>query len=1475
MTKSRFSFLRNLCCDKCLQEPTAEEGEYTPNIPKSSAGLPTSKSTRTEVSGEEVTSGFVAAEIFEVPCDSKSLWDEAYNNLKEEEAQLLDGYEKILSHRLRDESDEFFPASQENQINQKDSEIRRSQMRSAIEKGLKNTEKEAEFKQGATEVLQVALGLNDMITLAIKRVPEAALAWSVVSLSMQMFLNPLQQTEVNRVGIKYVMSKMDWYWELPAHLLQESEVKKDIYAKLRLELRQQIVDLYKSLLSYEIKSVCSYFRHRGLQFLRDFAQLEGWDGTLDQIQTAETALRQNSETYNVHQILDHHRQDTSILYDIGKCLEEQKCLQKCILEDEKNQECKKDLLLTNPAEDMARIESSKGFLLAGSCGWILTHPSFKEWEDSGTSQLLWIRGNPGKGKTMLLISVIKNMWQKPFDYRFLSFFFCQETDKDLNNATGVLRGLTHQLVVQHPTLITYLRKEYDNAGANMFNSNRAFYSLNKIFLNMLQDPRVDTIYLMLDALDECQTDQAGLLRLIRETMLIPSRKVKWLITSRHGVRIDQLHDVYAQSELNLDRNEEGQISNAVGMYINHKLNDLFKRYEKVYEKRDKDERETQGQAYDPSTLRLALEALNNVRAEVASVIREKANDTFLWVALVFQELAQTHDAHGILENVREMPSGLDKIYDRIMYKLLQEPQSHLQHCRQVLLVVLNAYRPLQLPELALLAGFPSDLLFNAGRVIESCSIVFLHRNNQTVHFVHQSAKDYLLEYMETDLPSKIFPDGRSFGHRQIVSRSLDGFSKVLKRDLYNLVQPGACLADLDESQIPRPDPLASMRYSCVYWIEHFCAILRYSDEGDSYKLQFSAFWKTNFLHWLEALSLIECVSDGVLAMAKLLEILDGISAMQSELLFVKDAHRFILAHRHIIETHPLQLYSAALIFSPVNSIVRKCYRDQEPAWLTLKPVVEHDWSPCFQTLEGHLNSVESIAWSHDGTRLASISCDSSVKIWDPAVGQCVLNFDISREFITFSGEYFSMAWSNDGGRLAAAIGAHVWIWDVITGQCVCDLQVCPNEMVHHTTWSHDASRLAIAFCDTLMIWDSVLNQCIRLSCPSFDRNFCSLIDCTSLACFQEGNEVAIVPGNADTETWTLIQCKLVPNRGPWLDVSRFVEEIHTSWSSGDSRVALSSENGVIIWDSDTGQCLTALEKGLGFERYGTGAWSHDGARLAIPRKSDWLQIWDSNTRKCVSMVGGHNGTIETIAWSPIPPWLASGSADGSIKVWDTEISQSVAAPRSIESVHSICWSPDKTKFAVSASVTGTGICDPSGRRLSTLENSTRGIMWRFAWSHDGTKLVCGRKGSVQVWDPVTGECTWTLERPGSDLDGKVHFGQSNSNHLQVDDETYDLRDETPRDISSLITREPLIPRQEALFGLAHDDSWLTKGGVNLLWLAPAYRPSIYAAFDSHGSNVLIGCNSGQVLILEFAEENSSLWDWFNRAIAISMFSSPC
>ncbi|KAJ6086514.1 hypothetical protein N7467_005428 [Penicillium canescens] len=50
------------------------------------------------------------------------------------------------------------------------------------------------------------------------------------------------------------------------------------------------------------------------------------------------------------------------------------------------------------------------------------------------------------------------------------------------------------------------------------------------------------------------------------------------------------------------------------------------------------------------------------------------------------------------------------------------------------------------------------------------------------------------------------------------------------------------------------------------------------------------------------------------------------------------------------------------------------------------------WDPatgqCESTLEGHSDSVPSIAWSPDRSRLASASYDKTVRIWDPVTGQC-------------------------------------------------------------------------------------------------------------------------------------------------------------------------------------------------------------------------------------------------------------------------------------------------------------------------------------------------------------------------------------------------------------------------------------------------------------------------------------------------------
>ena len=104
---------------------------------------------------------------------------------------------------------------------------------------------------------------------------------------------------------------------------------------------------------------------------------------------------------------------------------------------------------------------------------------------------------------------------------------------------------------------------------------------------------------------------------------------------------------------------------------------------------------------------------------------------------------------------------------------------------------------------------------------------------------------------------------------------------------------------------------------------------------------------------------------------------------------VQDARRFIMYHKGAIEGYPLQTYASALLFSPTGSLVRQLFKHEEPEAISIRPTLSEEWSACLQTLEGHSDWVRSVAFSHDSTRLASASGDSTVKIWDASSGACL------------------------------------------------------------------------------------------------------------------------------------------------------------------------------------------------------------------------------------------------------------------------------------------------------------------------------------------------------------------------------------------------------------------------------------------------------------------------------------------------------
>ena len=93
-------------------------------------------------------------------------------------------------------------------------------------------------------------------------------------------------------------------------------------------------------------------------------------------------------------------------------------------------------------------------------------------------------------------------------------------------------------------------------------------------------------------------------------------------------------------------------------------------------------------------------------------------------------------------------------------------------------------------------------------------------------------------------------------------------SQTLRRDIYSLRTPGISIEQVKQ---PDPDPLAAIRYSCLYWADHFlgCQIKEDTTKHLEDSGSIHVFLRRYFLYWLEALSLMKCMVDGVVVIKKL------------------------------------------------------------------------------------------------------------------------------------------------------------------------------------------------------------------------------------------------------------------------------------------------------------------------------------------------------------------------------------------------------------------------------------------------------------------------------------------------------------------------------------------------------------------------------------------------------------------------------
>ncbi|PQE11546.1 ankyrin repeat protein [Rutstroemia sp. NJR-2017a WRK4] len=449
----------------------------------------------------------------------------------------------------------------------------------------------------------------------------------------------------------------------------------------------------------------------------------------------------------------------------------------------KSTECLNALAVINPMIGRKEIESRTDRLVPKACDWILRNSNYRSMMESDQSELLWIHGQAGKGKTMLSMFLVdtlaKQVAQNPQDQ--MAYFFCDNNTDSRNSTLHALKTVLHQVLRQSSRNV--LLEDFKLQGPQMFSTIEGVWNA---LTRVLEASVTRNLYIMIDGLDECTQESLDAFLKLASSYIADNAdgicNVKWIFTSRNETRIEE----YLKLSLVIDLEAVStEVDQAVGTFIDSKV----------------------------ETLAIKKRFDAPLKQFVAEKLKQKAGGNFLYVSLACKELLKKNVSYiNVKLVVNKMACGLDAMYARILEGICKLPEDELQQAFAVLRAVGIAFRPLSLRELAVMAGFPSDAIDNEDIVldaVDSCgSLLTLHRDHP--YFVHRSAKEYLFNH-ET---AGVFSSDLEFEHEKAAMRALKYTTRDWKFYLESLDDiPLSSLQD-------QPSSEESLQYPLIYWIDH-------------------------------------------------------------------------------------------------------------------------------------------------------------------------------------------------------------------------------------------------------------------------------------------------------------------------------------------------------------------------------------------------------------------------------------------------------------------------------------------------------------------------------------------------------------------------------------------------------------------------------------------------------------------------------
>ncbi|KAK1974128.1 hypothetical protein LZ30DRAFT_560493, partial [Colletotrichum cereale] len=436
--------------------------------------------------------------------------------------------------------------------------------------------------------------------------------------------------------------------------------------------------------------------------------------------------------------------------------------------------------------------------IRNSCDWLLQKSSFQDWRDEGSSNVYWLSGNPGSGKSVMSAHVVSHLEEANLTCSY--FFFAQDSkvDSKLNHC---LRSIAYQMALSNVYVRDTLLAMIDEGSQLAKGDFRAIW--RKVFMGgIFRATLFQPYFWVLDGLDECD-DRYELMKKLGEIQ--HNYPLRIFITSRLSAVPAQNYDL-GRLRMHAEQSSKEESAEDIRTMVEANMH--------------------QFPVKDDTS-----------RQELIQQIIEKADGCFLWVKLVVDELRKAYSPRDIKRILDGVPAGMDALYSRILENMEQAKYGK-EIAKAILCWTVLAARPLTVDELssALQLDKQDPIPDLGSKAASICDHLVYVDSKARVRMVHQTARDFLLQsHLQSEFVIK-----RTEGHSRLANICL---SYLLGNEMKAPRGRGPSAAQIS------PEPFSFAGYACGSFYEHVRGTS--SADGQVLDLLHAFFTSTNVLRWIE------------------------------------------------------------------------------------------------------------------------------------------------------------------------------------------------------------------------------------------------------------------------------------------------------------------------------------------------------------------------------------------------------------------------------------------------------------------------------------------------------------------------------------------------------------------------------------------------------------------------------------------------